>query len=283
MIPVVIFVLVFLLFFSLRIVRPMERGLIERMGKYHEFAEPGFYFLIPFIEKIYKVNITEIMINADSQEIITRDNLNAKVDAQIYYQIKLDEKDVFNSQYNVNEIDAQIVALARTTLRNIIGTMTLEEANGNRNRINSELRTALSEETFLWGIKIVRAELKEIDPPKDVQATMNMVVKAKNEKLASVDFATAKETVADGEKRSEIKKAEGIKEANILKAQGEAEAIRLVNESADKFFVGNAQLLRRLQAMENALENNTKIVIPQGSDLINVINETNGPILPIGK
>lgn len=105
---------------------------------------------------------------------------------------------------------------------------------------------------------------------------MNKVVKAENEKIAAVDFATAAETVADGVKRAEIKKAEGIKQANILQAEGEAEAIRLVNEAANKYFTGNAQVLRKLEAVEKALQHNTKIVVPSDSELVNVIGELAG-------
>ena len=122
--------------------------------------------------------------------------------------------------------------------------------------------------------------LKEIDPPKDVQETMNKIVKAENEKMAAIDFATAVETRADGEKRAEIKKAEGIKTANILKAEGEAQAIALVNEAAEKYFVGNAQLLRKLQAVEAALANNSKIVLSSDKQLINVIGDMSG-VVPV--
>ena len=149
-----------------------------------------------------------------------------------------------NSQYNVFNYQYQIVNLARTTLRNIIGTLTLKSANSERGRINSELQKTMREETTHWGIEIVRTELKEIDPPPDVQETMNRVVKAENEKVAAIDFATATETIADGARRAEIKKAEGVKQAKILEAEGEAQAIQLVNQAADKYFVGNAQLLQ---------------------------------------
>ena len=128
-------------------------------------------------------------------------------------------------QYNVNNYQFQIVNLARTTLRNIIGTLTLKSANSERDKINTSLLETLTRETKHWGMEIVRTELKEIDPPKDVQETMNKVVKAENEKVAALDFADAVERQADGVKRSEIKKAEGIKQAKILAAEGEAEAI----------------------------------------------------------
>ena len=269
--------LVVVIFFSgIRIVRPTHRGLIELFGKYHRFAEPGFHWIIPVVERLFLVNVTEQMVDAEPQEIITNDNLNARVDAQVYFRIKSEEENVKASTYGVNNYRIQIVALARTTLRNIIGTMTLKSANSERSKINSELLRTLLTETQSWGLDVVRTELKEIDPPKDVQETMNKVVKAENEKIAAVDFATATETMADGQKRAEIKKAEGVRQAEILKAEGEARAIQLVNEAADKYFVGNAQLLRRLQAVEESLRNNSKIVLPQDGQLVNVIGDLAG-------
>lgn len=271
-----------LFFMGIRIVRPTHRGLIERLGKYNRFGNLGFNWLIPFIEKMYQVNITEQMVDAEPQEIITFDNLNAKVDAQVYFKVKADEESVKSSIYNVNNYQWQIVNLARTTLRNIIGTLTLKSANSERGKINDELHKTLMSETAHWGIEIVRTELKEIDPPKDVQETMNKVVKAENEKVAAVDFATATETAADGQKRAEIKKAEGIKQARILEAEGESEAIRLVNEAAQRYFVGNAQVLRKLEAVEKSLQNNAKIVVPSNTQLVNVIGEMAG-VLPLIK
>jgi regulator of protease activity HflC (stomatin/prohibitin superfamily) len=278
---ILIAVIVLIIFLSgIRIVRPTHRGLIERLGKYKRFGKPGFHWVIPIIERMYQVNITEVMVDAQPQEIITNDNLNARVDAQVYFKVKDDEESVKNSQYNVNNYQWQIVNLARTTLRNIIGTLTLKSANSERGKINDELQKTLKKETITWGIEIVRTELKEIDPPKDVQETMNKVVKAENEKIAAIDFATATETMADGARRAEIKKAEGIRQAKILQAEGEAQAIKLVNEAANQYFIGNAQLLRRLETVEKSLAMNSKIVVPANTELINVIGEMAG-ILPI--
>jgi len=272
-----------LLFFSgIRIIRPTHRGLVEVFGKYRRFAEPGFHWIFPVVMRMFQVNTTEQMVNAEPQEIITNDNLNARVDAQVYFRVMPDEESVKASQYDVNNYQVQIVNLARTTLRNIIGTMTLKSANSERSRINTELLQTLLDETKSWGISIVRTELKEIDPPKDVQETMNKVVKAENEKIAAIDFATATETMADGQKRAEIKKAEGIRQAEILKAEGEAQAIKLVNEAADRYFVGNAQLLRRLQTVEESLKSNSKIVVPTDGELVNVIGDLAG-VLPLKK
>jgi regulator of protease activity HflC (stomatin/prohibitin superfamily) len=271
---------VIIFFAGIRIIRPTHRGLVERLGKYNHFGQPGFNWLIPFIDTLHMVNITEQMFDAEPQQIITNDNLNAQVDAQIYFKVKPSEEDVKASQYNVNEYRRQIIALARTTLRNIIGTLTLKSANSERGRINSELQKTLRAETASWGIEIVRTELKEIDPPTDVQETMNKVVKAENEKVAAIDYATAAETSADGTKRAEIKKAEGIRQARILEADGEAQAIKLVNEAANLYFVGNAQLLRKLQTVEESLKQNAKIVIPANTELVNVIGDLSG-VLPL--
>ena len=295
-IPILYFIaaaLILLFFAGVKIVRPTHRGLIERLGKYSKFANPGFHWIIPFIDKMYIVNITEQMVDAQPQEIITNDNLNASVDAQIYFRVIEGEENVKSSLYNVNNYRLQIVNLARTTLRNIIGTLTLRSANSERGKINAELHKTLKNETSSWGIVIVRTELKQIDPPPDVQETMNKVVKAENEKIAAIDYATAAETVADGVKRAKIKddetrkaaeakikEAEGYKRAKVLHAEGEAEAIKLVNVAADEFFTGNAQLLRKLEAVENSLMSNAKIVVPSGSELINIISEMAG-VLPV--
>ncbi len=268
---------------GIRIVRPTHRILIEFLGKYQRYGGPGLYWIIPGIQKLYSVNITEKLVNVDRQEIITSDNLNAFVDAQIYFKVKEDEVHVKASQYYVFNYEYQIVSLARTTLRNIIGGMTLKTANSERNTINNNLAEALKKETALWGIDIVRAELKEIQPPPDVQETMNKVVKALNEKVAAIDFATATETNADGQRRAAIKQAEGIRQATILEAEGKAESIRLVNEAANKYFIENAQILKQLEVTQACLEKNTKIIVPSGQSVVNIIGgfgDTGSPTSP---
>ncbi len=275
-IGVVIVLILMVLYSAVKIVRPTQRGLVESFGKYNRFASPGIHFMIPVAEKMYLVNITEQMVDAQPQEIITNDNLNATVDAQVYFKVKDSEEDIKACQYNVRNYEYQIVNLARTTLRNIIGTLTLRSANSERGRINTALYQTLFTETQRWGIEIVRTELKEISPPQDVQATMNKVVKAENEKIAAIDTATAAETEADGRRRAVIKLAEADKQSTILRAEGEAEAIKLVNEAANLYFTGNAQLLRKLEAVEKSLSANAKIVVPSDSSLVNVIGNLMG-------
>jgi regulator of protease activity HflC (stomatin/prohibitin superfamily) len=277
---VALILLILILVTGIRIIRPTHRGLVERLGKYNRYCGPGLHIIIPIIERMFQVDIREVLVEAQPQTIITNDNLNARVDAQVYLKVKADEEDVKASQYNVTNYQNQIVNLARTTLRNIIGTLTLKSANSERGRINEELRSTLKVETSSWGIEILRTELKEIDPPVDVQETMNKVVKAENEKIAAIDYATATETQADGQRRAEIKKAEGIKQAKILAAEGEAQAIKLVNEAAEEFFVGNAQVLRKLETVEKAFWQNAKIIVPANGELVNVIGDLAG-ITPV--
>ena len=273
---VILLIVLVLVAMGIRIIRPTHRGLVERLGKYNRYCDPGFHIIIPFIERLFQVDVREVLVEAQPQTIITNDNLNAKVDAQVYLKVKATEEDVKASQYNVTNYENQIVNLARTTLRNIIGTLTLKSANSERGRINEELRTTLKTETASWGIEILRTELKEIDPPQDVQETMNKVVKAENEKIAAVDFATATETQADGQRRAEIKKAEGIRQAKILAAEGEAQAIKLVNEAAELYFIGNAQVLRKLETVEKAFWQNAKIIVPADGQLVNIIGDLAG-------
>jgi len=281
-------ILVFIaLMFSIRIVRPTEKGVVERLGKFSYVADQGIHFLIPFVDQMYKINLTERMVGAEPQEVITSDNLNAIVDAQVYFKVRSDDESVKRSIYAVNDYEVQIVSLARTTLRDVIGNLSLKDANSQRNKINEKLQGILQTETRSWGIDIVRTELKEIQPPADVQETMNKVVKAANEKVAAIDFATARETEADGMRRAQIKSAEGEKQsaillaegekqAKILKAEGDAEAIKLVNEAARKYFKDEAQELRRIQMVEQSLANNTKYLIPENASVINLLSEAAG-------
>lgn len=257
-------------------IRPSQRGIIERFGKYHRFVEPGLVWLIPIVDDLTKVNVTEQMVDAGGQEVITKDSLNAGVDAQVYFKIKPDEDSVKKSQYAVYNAPAQIVALTRTTLRDIIGNMTLTDANSKRTVLNTQLEKSLSEQIGAWGIQVVRAELKEINPPDKVQETMNKVVIAEKEKIAAQDFAIAKQTEADGERMAAVKKAEGQATAIIALANAKATEIKVVNEAAQTHFKGAAVELKRLEVAESTMKNNTKIIVPANSSVVNVLGDLFG-------
>jgi regulator of protease activity HflC (stomatin/prohibitin superfamily) len=278
---------------GIRTIRPTTRAVIERFGKYRRFRPEGITWVAPWIEKLYAVNITEQMTEASRQEIITLDNLNASVDAQVYYKVRSDEVSVKESFYSVDDYKRQIIALANTTLRNVIGSKNFAEVNSKRVILNTEIKRNMEEEVSKWGVEIVRCELKQISPPKDVQETMNRVLKAQNEKEAAIDFANAKETQADGEKRSTIKIAQGKNQARILDAEAQAESIRkiaeaeadkikIVNEAARLHFKDNAVVLKTLQVNEAALKDNTKIILThKGVNPSLIIGEGQSKIVPV--
>lgn len=269
---IIILVIALIIFSTIRTVRPTERALIERFGKFNRYADAGLTFIVPFVDQIYYVNITEQMVDAEKQDVITKDNLNCSVDAQIYFKVIAEEGAVKKSQYAVDNYFRQIVSLTRTTLRDIIGKKEFTEVNSNRDRLNQMLEEQLSKQILAWGIQLVRAEIKEINPPSNVQATMNEIIMANNTKVAAIDFATATETKADGDKRATIKRADAERQKQILEAEGRAQAIKLVNEAAEKYFVGNAQKLESLRVVETALRDNTKFVVPSGSALTDIVS-----------
>lgn len=272
---------------GIRIVRPTHRGVIERLGRFLKVVEPGFHWILPLIDRMRYRNITERINDVLPQDIITKDNLNARVDLQVYTQVKDTIEDIKKSYYGVEDYRTQIIALAQTTARNVIGDMKFSEVNSQRNELNKKLREIIEQEIANWGVAVVRVELKEITPPETVQATMNRVIQAQNEKDAAVDIATAKETEADGLRRAAIKEADGIKQAQVLRAEGEAEArlkiaeaeakaIAMVNEAAEKTLKGGALTLRTLESLERSLAANVKVVLPSDKQLINVIGEMAG-------
>lgn len=244
---------------GIRIVRPTEKAVIETLGKYSHFANAGFNWVFPIVQNCIQVNTTERMSQIETQEIITEDKLNAMVDLVVFHKVKKTENDIKACLYEVDNYQRQIVTLAQTTARNVIGGMLFKDVNAKRNELNKKLAEIMRKETQSWGVDIVRVELKEIIPPKDVQMTMNKVLIAENEKRSSIDFATAKETVADGERRAEIKRAEGEKQATILKAEGQAKAFNLINKS----FTKNAQKLKAYEVTQASLQNNAKIIVTE--------------------
>lgn len=280
--------LIWLMTMGFRTVNQRQKGLIERFGKYRKTANPGLHWIIPFIETMRKVDITENMVDVEPQKIITKDDLNATVDAVVYFRVI----DPYKARYAAQNYHMQITSLARTTLRDIIGKMTLTEANSKRDTLNAILEQELDKQTDAWGIDVIRVELQRIEPPPDVQEAMNKVVIAERDKKAAIDFATATETQADGERRSEIKKAEGKKQGAILEAEGhaqaivqvakaEAEKIQRINTALREYFKDEAQVYKKLETIENSLKDNTKYVIDPNTEITNVIAEKMAGIVPI--
>jgi regulator of protease activity HflC (stomatin/prohibitin superfamily) len=217
---ILIFVLIIYVALAIKIVQQYELGLTERFGRYRATLEPGFHMIIPFIDKVQKIDMREQVVDVPPQEVITKDNVVVTVDAVVYYQAT----DPVKLAYNVSNFILAATKLAQTNLRNVIGDMDLDAALTSREIINTELRIILDEATDVWGTRVVRVEIQRIDPPADVTQAMHRQMKAERDRRAIV-------TEAEGEKRSAILRAEGVKQAAILDAEGRAQAIREVADA----------------------------------------------------
>jgi len=220
---VVAIVVVILALTSIRIVRPWEKGIIERLGRYQRTVGSGLTLIIPFIERMIKVDMREQVVDVPPQDVITKDNVVVSVDAVVYYEVT----DPVKVEYNVANFYAAVTKLAQTNLRNLIGDMSLDESLTSRERINAKLRQILDDATDKWGTRVTRVEIQKIEPPRDVTEAMHRQMKAERERRAMV-------LEADGAREAAIRKAEGEKQAAILKAEGEAEAIKKVAD-AEKY------------------------------------------------
>ncbi|MCI0558095.1 MAG: SPFH/Band 7/PHB domain protein, partial [Nitrososphaera sp.] len=209
-----------------------------------------------------------------------------------------------NALYKVNDYRAQIIALARTTMRNVIGDRDFSNVNSRRGELNAEIMSQIQKQITEWGLDVVRVEVKEIDPPKEVQETMNAVIQANNKKVAAIDLAQALATQADGERQAAIKRAEGSKQSAILEAEGQANAIKtvaeaeaskikliaaadanrieVVNRAAQEYFKENAVTLKQLEVTQEAMQENTKfIIVEKGTNPTLVLDSGSGSALPI--
>lgn len=205
---------------GIRIIRPFERGLIEMLGRYQRTVDSGLRWILPFVQRISKVDMRERVIDVPPQEVITKDNVVVTVDAVIFFEAT----DPVKLNYNVGNFQLAVTKLAQTNLRNVIGDLDLDAALTSRELINGKLRQILDDATDKWGTRVVRVEIQRIEPPPDVTEAMHRQMKAERDRRAIV-------TEAEGEKRSAILRAEGQKESQILEAEGEAEAIKRVADA----------------------------------------------------
>lgn len=208
---------------GLKIVRPYEKGLVERFGKYNRTVHSGLNFIIPIIDRMAKVDMREMVIDVPPQEVITQDNVVVTVDAVVYTEVT----DPIKVKYNIENFYIATIKLAQTNLRNLVGDMSLDQSLTSRDTINVQLRNILDEATDKWGVRVTRVELQRIEPPADVTQSMHRQMKAERERRATV-------LEAEGQRESAIKKAEGQKASAILEAEGQAEAIRRVAD-AEKY------------------------------------------------
>jgi regulator of protease activity HflC (stomatin/prohibitin superfamily) len=224
---------------SVKIVRPYQRGLVERLGRYHSTVDPGLRVIFPFMDRLIRVDMRESVVEVPAQEVITSDNVVVSVYAVVYYEAT----DPRRLIYNVANFMLAVTKLAQTNLRNVIGDMELDAALTASQMVNARLRDILDTATDKWGTRVVRVEIQRIDPPQDVVAAMHnqmraersrraVVTEASGEREAAITRAEGQKEAAilaaEGDKRAAILEAEGLRQSKILEAEGEAEAVRKV-------------------------------------------------------
>jgi len=266
---------------SARIVSQYEKALVLRLGRYRTTVGSGLTFLVPVLESMIKVDMRERVINVEPQKVITKDNVSVIVDAVIYYRII----DPVKATFEVQNFGYAATTLAQTNLRNLIGDKSLDETLTARDTINANLRAVLDEATNTWGVKVTRVEVQKIDPPADITEAMSRQMKAERDKRANI-------LEAEGVKQSQILQAEGVKQSEILKAEGdaqarvtrataEAKAIEVVSNAAESYFKERAETSKRLDVLNNILAEQTKFIIPAGSDLVNVLGLDDRNVVPL--
>jgi regulator of protease activity HflC (stomatin/prohibitin superfamily) len=213
---------------SVKIIRPYQRGLVERLGKYHATVEPGLRMIYPVVDRMVRVDMRETVVDVPPQEVITSDNVVVTVDAVVYYEAT----DPRRLIYNVSSFIAAVVKLAQTNLRNVIGDMELDQALTSSEMINTRLRDILDDATDKWGTRVVRVEIQRIEPPADVVESMHHQMRAERTRRAVVTEAEGNRqaaiTNAEGEKAAAVLQAEALKQSAILEAEGRATAIESV-------------------------------------------------------
>jgi regulator of protease activity HflC (stomatin/prohibitin superfamily) len=285
---IIALIVLLLLSMSLKKVNQYEKGLVERFNAYEKTVEPGLRMITPFAERVLRVNMREQVIDVPPQEIITEDNVVVTIDAVIYYQVV----DARRALYEIEDFELAIVKLAQTTLRNIVGEMSLDIALTSREKINVDLRSVLDQATDKWGTKVNRIELQRIDPPQDIQTAMHKQKTAEQERRQLRLLATGRKEAAEQEKQGAILKAQGEKQAAILNAEGQARAVELVadaqakaikavSEAANTYFQENAQLNKKLDVIRDTFSQQTKIIVPASADVLNVIGLEGATVLPV--
>ena len=243
--------------------RPFERGIQETLGKYSRFVMPGLGFQIPIVHVVRVRDVREHTMDIQPQSVITKDNVEIQVDGIMWVRPAIEEEAIKRTFYNIDDWKRAIIQLAMTNLRQEFGDLTLDESLVAREKIATNLQRILNAFAVEWGLSVSKVEIRLIDPPDDIKKAMHKQKTAEQERRSMRLLATGEFEAAEQQKLAIIQRAEGEREAAIQVAQGKAEAIRLVNEAAEKYFTGNAQTLKQMEMIENSLRENAKIVITE--------------------
>jgi regulator of protease activity HflC (stomatin/prohibitin superfamily) len=241
--------------------RPYERGIQETLGKYTRFVLPGLGLQLPFTQLVRVRDIREHTMDIMPQSVITKDNVEISVDGVMWVRPSADEDSIMRTFYNIDDWKRAIIQLAMTNLRQEFGDLTLDESLVAREKIANNLKAVLGNFAVEWGLTVSKVEIRLIDPPEDIKKAMHKQKTAEQERRSMRLLATGEFEAAEQQKLAAIQRAEGEREAAIKVAEGRAEAIRLVNESAEKYFVGNAQTLKQIEMVEVSLKDNAKVIL----------------------
>jgi regulator of protease activity HflC (stomatin/prohibitin superfamily) len=250
-------------YFPLFILRPFERGIQETLGKYSRFVMPGLGIQIPFIHVVRIRDIREHTMDIHPQPVITKDNVEITVDGIMWVRPTADEESIKRTFYSIDDWKRAIAQLAMTNLRQEFGDLTLDESLVARETIATNLQRILHTFAAEWGLTVSKVEIRLIDPPEDIKRAMHKQKTAEQERRSMRLLATGEFEAAEQQKLAIIQRAQGEREAAVQVAQGKAEAIQLVNEAAERYFVGNAQVLKQMEMIETSLRDNAKIVITE--------------------
>jgi regulator of protease activity HflC (stomatin/prohibitin superfamily) len=277
---VIALVVLFTIAQGVRIVPQARAGIVERLGRYHRTLDAGLALVVPYVDRVQPlIDLRETVVSFPPQPVITEDNLVISIDTVIYFQVT----DPKSASYEIADYIGAIEQLTVTTLRNVIGGMTLEDTLTSRDQISSALRAVLDEATGRWGIRVNRVELKAVDPPQSIQEAMEKQMRAERDRRAAILTAEGVKQsqilTAEGEKQSAILRAEGHREAQILEAQGEAKAIETVFEAVHRSDVDEKvlayQYLQKLPEIADG-EASKLWIVP--SELTNALGRL-GPLL----
>ena len=277
---VVALVVLFTIAQGVRIVPQARAGIVERLGRYHRTLDAGLALVVPYVDRVQPlIDLREQVVSFPPQPVITEDNLVISIDTVIYFQVT----DPKSASYEIADYIGAIEQLTVTTLRNVIGGMTLEDTLTSRDQISSALRAVLDEATGRWGIRVNRVELKAVDPPASIQEAMEKQMRAERDRRAAILTAEGVKQsqilTAEGEKQSAILRAEGRREAQILEAQGEAKAIETVFDAVHRGDVDEKVLAYQyLQKLPLIAEGEASKLWIVPSELTNALGKL-GPLL----
>lgn len=268
---------------SIYTVDQKSRAMVERFGQYKGYAGPGLHFKIPIIDKVRRRDIREDTIEIRPQHVITKDNVEISVDGVFWCRVKSTKEEVKKSFYKIDDYIRALQKLSQTNIREEFGKMNFDEALTSRQKVGQNLIKTLHKKAKNWGVDVTAVEIQTIDPPADIKKAMHKEKQAEQERRARRKEAKGEKEAAEQEKQAKILRAEGRKQSDILEAEGDAQAKKLraeaeaaaieqVAKAAQEYFTERAKTQRKLEVLQNTLQDKTKLILPTDSNFLNLLD-----------